>query len=220
MARHMWDNAVLQGKNSLLFVEGMDDVRFFNAFLAHLKKDSIQVSAVGGKDEFRKALRAVKNARNFDKLRSLAVLRDSDKKPQSALQSLRNSVKASGLPNPMNVGAQAGTHPISVYIELVPGTEQAGSLETLLWEMLSDSEQECIGKYLGCMSRLCEVRNMDKSRLYSYLAAGPMPDCHSDGNGAERRAHAGLRLGESAEKGVWDWEAPALRRIKELLEAL
>lgn len=220
MAKHMWNNEVLLGKNSLLLVEGVDDVRFFNAFLMYLKKDSIQVSAVGGKDEFRKALKPVKNARNFNKLESLAVLRDSDKKPQSALQSLRNSVKAAGLPNPVNVGVQAGTHPISVYIELVPGTGQAGSLETLLWELLPDSEKECIGKYLDCMSQLCEVRNMDKSRLYAYLAAGSTPDCCSGGNGATRRTQAGLRLGESAEKGVWDWEDPALRRIKGLLEVL
>ena len=220
MARYMWDNVVLQGKNSLLFVEGMDDVRFFNAFLTYLKRDSIQVSAVGGKDEFRKALRSVKNARNFDQLKRLAVIRDSDAYPQRALQSLQGAVKAAGLPEPVDVGAQAATHPISVHIELVPGTGQAGSLETLLWELLPDSEKECIGKYLDCMSQLCEVRNMDKSRLYAYLAAGPMPDCCSEGNGAARRANAGLRLGESAEKGVWDWEDPALRRIKALLETL
>lgn len=220
MPRYRWNNELLLGKSSLLFVEGPDDARFFNAFLAYLQKGSVQVSAVGGKDEFRRALGFVKNARKFDQLECLAVIRDSDEYPQRALQSLQDGVRAAGLPEPVNVGAQAGTHPISVYIELVPGTEQAGSLETLLWELLLDSEKECIGKYLGCMSRLCEVRNMDKSRLYSYLAAGPMPDCDSDGNGEERRAHAGLRLGESAEKGVWDWEAPALRRIKELLEAL
>lgn len=38
MARHMWNNEVLLGKNSLLLVEGMDDVRFFNAFLMYLKR--------------------------------------------------------------------------------------------------------------------------------------------------------------------------------------
>ena len=209
MARYMWNNVVLQGKNSLLFVEGMDDVRFFNAFLTYLRKDSVQVSAVGGKDEFRKALRAVKNARQFGQLKRLAVIRDSDAHPQRALQSLQDAVRAAGLPEPVAVGAQADTHPISVYIALVPGTGQAGSLEILLWELLPDSEKECIGKYLGCMSQLCKVRNMDKSRLYAYLAAGPMPDCCSDGSGAARRANAGLRLGESAEKGVWDWEDPA-----------
>lgn len=220
MPRYRWNNELLLGKSSLLFVEGPDDARFFNAFLAYLQKGSVQVSAVGGKDEFRKALGSVKNARNFDQLRRLAAIRDSDEYPQRALQSLQDAVRAAGLPEPVNVGAQADTHPISVYIELVPGTGQAGSLETLLWELLPDSEKECIGKYLGCMSQLCEVRNMDKSRLYAYLAAGSTPDCCSDGNGATRRAQSGLRLGESAEKGVWDWEAPALCRIKGLLEAL
>lgn len=220
MPRYRWNNELLLGKSSLLFVEGPDDVRFFNAFLAYLRKDSVQVSAVGGKDEFRKALGSIKNARNVDQLKRLAVIRDSDENPQGALQSLQDAVKAAGLPEPVDIGTQADIHSISVYIELVPGIGQAGSLETLLWELLLDSEKECIGNYLGCMSQLCEVRNMDKSRLYSYLAAGPIPECCSDGNGAARRVKAGLRLGESAEKGVWDWEDSVLCRVKELLEAL
>lgn len=220
MPHYRWNNELLEGKSSLLLVEGPDDVRFFGAFLSYLGKDHVQVSAVGNKHEFRRVLQNLFKARRFDRLRCLGMIRDSDENPQGALQSLQDAVKAAGLPEPMDVGAQADMHSISVYIELVPGIGQAGSLETLLWELLLDSEKECIGKYLDCMSRLCEVRNMDKSRLYSYLAAGPIPECCSDGNGAARRVKTGLRLGESAEKGVWDWEDAVLCRVRELLEAL
>ncbi len=220
MPNYRWNNELPEGKSSLLLVEGPDDVRFFGAFLSYLDKDHAQVSAVGNKHEFRRVLRSLNKARNFDRLRSLGMIRDADDNPQGALDSLRNAVAAANLPEPRDVGVQAEPEQITVYMEIVPGSGQPGCIETMLWELLSVSERDCIDGYLECMSSLCRVRHIDKSRLYAYLAAGPDPNGHSDGNRVPRRAKEGLRLGEAAEKGVWDWESPVLRRIKEFLEVL
>lgn len=38
---------------SLLFVEGKDEVNFFDAFLKHLQSDSIQTRETGGRPSFR-----------------------------------------------------------------------------------------------------------------------------------------------------------------------
>lgn len=220
MPNYMWNNEVVEGKRSLLLVEGPEDVQFFGAFLSYLEKAHVQVSAVGGKGEFRRVLQTLRLARNFDGLRNLGVLRDADDNPQGAMHSLWSAVEAANLPEPRKVGSQAGHEWISVYVDVVPGPEQPGCFETALWEMLSAPERDCIGSYLECMSNLRQVRHIDKSRLYAYLAAGPDAKDHDNGDSVPRRAKAGLRLGEAAKKGVWNWESPALGRVKELLEVL
>ena len=89
-----------------------------------------------------------------------------------------------------------------------------------LFELISTSERQCIDTYLECMSALCEVHEIDKARLFAYLAVGSIPDMSEIDNEIPRRSRAGLRLGEAAEKGIWSWESPILGRIKALLEAL
>lgn len=220
MLNYRWNNELLEDKSSLLLVEGLDDVRFFGAFLSYLGKGYVQVSSVGSKHEFRRVLRNLNKARNFDRLRSLGMIRDADDNPQGALDSLRNAIAAANLPKPRNVGVQVQPEQISVYIEIMPGSGQPGCLETMLWDLLSVSERDCIDSYLECMSSLYQVRHIDKSRLYAYLAAGSDPKSHSGGDRVPRREKAGLRLGEAAEKGVWNWESPVLSRVKDLLEVL
>ena len=220
MPNYMWRREVLPGKNSLLFVEGLDDARFFASFLSYLKKEFVQVAAVGGKGEFRKALKSVELARNADKLRSIGVIRDSNDRPQDALKSLESAVEAAGLPKPIKVRTPPDPEQISVYVALVPGPETPGCLETMLFGVVSAPERECIDTYLECMSALCEVHEIDKARLFAYLAVGSIPDIPKTGNGMPRRSRTGLRLGEAAEKGIWPWESPILGRVKALLEAL
>ena len=220
MPSYRWNNEVLADKSSLLLVEGLDEVRFFDAFLSYLGKEHVQVSAVGGKGEFRRVLRTLRLARNFDQLNNLGVIRDADDNPQGAMHSLRSAIEAANLPKPRRVGSRVDRERISVYVDVVPGPEQPGCLETVLWETLSVPERECINSYLECMSTLRQVRHIDKSRLYAYLAAGPDSKGHGDGDSVPRRVKAGLRLGEATEMEVWHWESPVLRRVKELLEVL
>ncbi len=86
------------------------------------------------------------------------------------------------------------------------------------WEMLSVSEWDCIDNYLECMSTLHQVRHIDRSQPYAYLAVGSVPKEHGGCDKVPRRKKVVLRLGEAAEAGVWNREFPVLRRIKELLE--
>ena len=48
-SQYHFDNA---RSDSLLLVEGIDDARFFAAFLKSLGIDHVQIAAVGGKDNF------------------------------------------------------------------------------------------------------------------------------------------------------------------------
>ena len=54
----------------LLLVEGIEDARFFRAFLRWLGKIDVQIAHVGGKDEFRPFL--INILRNAQSLRSVA----------------------------------------------------------------------------------------------------------------------------------------------------
>ena len=67
-------------RDAVLLVEGIDDARFFEAFLGWLGKvDDVQVAQVGGKDRFRQFLDGpLKRANNFPRLRRLGIIRDAD----------------------------------------------------------------------------------------------------------------------------------------------
>ncbi len=89
-------------RDAVLLVEGIDDARFFEAFLKRLgKDDAIQIAQVGGKNKFGRFLTGtLKRAENFYRLRRLGLIRDADESAQAAFNSLRGALTDSGLPEP------------------------------------------------------------------------------------------------------------------------
>ncbi len=72
----------------------------------------------------------------------------------------------------------------------------------------SDPAVDCVDRYFECLRETNRVPKdswLAKARLHAYLASRERPD---------------LRLGEAAEKGIWDFEADVFRPLKDLLELL
>lgn len=200
-------------RETLLLVEGIEDARFFNVILHRLKRDNVQIARVGGKNNFRPFLTSIlSKSDNFSRLRRLGIVRDADLSAESTLRSLRDALDAAHLPVPSQAWEVEAGDRLRVSLAILPDDSSQGNLEDLCLRSIEDSpESTCVEQYVGCRegagSQIVEYK-ISKARVHTYLAVG------KDG------ADPGLRLGEAAEAGVWDWEDPAFRRIIDFLRSL
>ena len=194
-------------KPVLLLVEGTGDARFFTALLNRLGRDDVQVWSVGGKDKFRPFIASLPSLPNFASLNSLNVIRDADDNPGAAFQSVRDALRDAGFPGPSSAFGKAENDALSASVAIIPDADSPGSLEDLCWRSIEGlTEAGCIEEYMECLGRDKIARNrLSKTKIYALLAVGDRP---------------GLRLGEAAESGVWNWDSAAFRQIAEYLSGI
>ena len=198
---------------TLMLVEGNDEIRFFNAFLNFLNIEQVQIASVFGKDNFAPFLKnSVVAARNFPELRRLILVRDADDDARAAFQSLGSALTAVGLPVPAGPFLSWATGHPSVSIAILPDGNSRGNLEDLCLRSIQDGGEnsaalDCVERYLDCrgVPPGAESGQTSKARLHSYLAVADEP---------------GRRLGEAADAGVWDWNSTALRPVADFLRRL
>ncbi len=194
--------------DALLLVEGIDDARFCAALLRHLNKPDVQIAAVRGTANFRPFLSNVlARSDNLTRLRRLGIVRDADASAASSFQSLRDALANANLPAPSSPWQPAQTGNLSVSVAILPDGASPGTMEDLCLRSIADRpESPCIDQYIVCLSAAgVPDRQLGKTRLYAYLAAGNEP---------------GRRLGEAADAGVWDWTAPAFAQVAQFLSSL
>ena len=200
-------------QESLLLVEGIEDARFFTAIAHQLNRTDLQIVTVGGKDNFRSFLvSTLLKSDNFTRLRRLGIVRDADSSAQSTLQSLQNALVHAQLPTPSQAWAPEQAGHLTVSLAILPDGSSQGNLEDLCLRSIEKSpDSTCVDQYVKCRvnagAQIADNR-LAKSKVYAYLAVG------RDG------ADPGLRLGEAAEAGVWDWEDSAFQRIVDFLQNL
>ncbi len=191
----------------LVVVEGADEEHLLGALMAHMGVTGIEIHNVRGKDNFRNRLRALVQAPDFAEVKSLAIIRDADADAASALQSLRDSLIAVSLPAPTASLQLAGTNP-GVVVLILPHGQGSGTLEDVcLASVASDPVMPCLDEYLKCIQGqvLEGPNNLSKARLQAFLAS---------------RRRPGLRLGEAAHQGYWQWEHEAFGPLKQLLRMI
>ena len=198
---------------SLLLVEGIEDARFFTAIAHRLNRIDLQIVTVGGKDNFRSFLvSTLLKSDNFSRLRRLGIVRDADCSAQSTLQSLQNALVHAQLPAPSQVWVPKQAGHLTVSLAILPDGSAQGNLEDLCIRSIGNSsESTCVDQYVECrVSAGVQIANnrLAKSKVHAYLAVG------------RDTADPGLRLGEAAEAGVWDWNSPAFQRIIDFLQNL
>ena len=202
----------IEGK-ALLLVEGADEVRFFRAFLGRLEIDHVQIASVSGKDNFAPFLKnTLVNSPNYPLLERLTLVRDADESAQSAFQSLQSALLGAALPVPSEPFLTWADGQPSVSVAILPDGGSSGCLEDLCLQSLrhnanGDTVMACVDQYLSCRSEPPVVGSgrYSKSRLHTFLAVGERP---------------GLRLGEAADAGIWDWESPVLQPLADFLRGL
>src|SRR5207237_749829 len=204
-------------KPKLLLGEGMDEINFFNALLAHLSINDIQVDEYGGKYRMRAGLKALASRTGFDQVVSLVVTRDADHADdtddsaliiQRAFQSVTGALAHANLAIPTAPLVKAMGNPeVSVFI--LPDNQHAGMLEDVCLAAVSATEADCITTYFDCIeretSRAQLHRNISKSRIHAWLVTQNEPD---------------KRLGEAALASYLNWDHQAFDLLKQFLHQL
>ena len=194
---------------ALLLVEGIDDARFLDAFLKReLDRFDVQIAQVGGKDNFRPFIvNTLARADGLRNLRRLGVMRDADSSPTSAMQSLGAAFRDAALPVPSRPWETVQKGDLAVTVAILPDGTSPGDLEDLCLRSIDNQAMsECIERYIACAINTGAVTaQLSKARLFAYLAVGDVP---------------GLRLGEAADAGVWDWDSPAFTQLADFLRSL
>lgn len=191
----------------LLVVEGSDDERLFNALLRHIGVSGIQVLNAGGKDNIRQTLKVITQSTDYSKVSSIGVVRDADANAGSAFQSVRDALRDANLPvhdAPLSL-VEGG---IRVAVLIVPHGKPSGAIEDVCLESVAgDAAMGCVQDYLSCLNdnAIEQPNNLSKAKAQVFLAS---------------REHTGLRLGEAAEAGYWDFEHTAFEPFKRLLGML
>ena len=196
-------------QEKLLVVEGADDARLFNALLSHIGVSGIQVVDAEGKDNIRQTLRVIRHSTDFSKVSSIGVVRDADANADGALESVRDALKAANLPSPDAPLSLAGDD-LRVAVLIAPHGKSSGAIEDVCLESVAgDAAMGCVHDYLNCIKdSVAEAErpnNLRKAKLQAFLAS---------------RERSGLRLGEAAEAGYWDFEHAAFDPFKRLLGKL
>ena len=207
--------------SKLLLVEGNDDRRFFGAMREHLGVTGIEIDSYNGKDKLRNDLAERVRNPDFQTVASLGIVRDADNSSQSAFESVRGSLRRADLPVPDAPATPIERDGLRVSVLILPPDDDKGELENVCLNSIeSAADLQCVETYFDCLSKvepLISANHLAKARLHSYLAAGPV--YATQGNESARR-RPGLRLGEAAEAGVWDWSSPAFDRVVEFLRNL
>lgn len=192
----------------LLVVEGADDARLFNALLSHIGVSGIQVLNAGGKDNIRQTLRVITRSPGFSAVSSIGVVRDADVNADSALQSVQGALKAAGLPAP-DASLSSVEDGIKVVVVLIaPHGKPSGAIEDVCLESVAgDAAMGCVKGYFSCLNDngVEQPGNLPKAEAQAFLASRERP---------------GLRLGEAASAGYWDFEHTAFEPFKRLLGML
>ena len=105
-------------KAKQLLVDGDDADCFFSTLLKNLKIKDIQIQNYGGNDELKGFLKQFRIAPGFlDKVECIGIVRDAEKNPKSAFQSISGFLKMANLPVPKKPLEITNTQPrVSVFI--------------------------------------------------------------------------------------------------------
>lgn len=238
-------------KSRLLLVEGEDEVAFFGAFLEHLGLEDVQPYPVGGTSKFRSELTAgVLKAPNYEVVTRIGIVRDADRDPDAALDSILGTLEETILPVPDETGIFVGEDP-GVGILILPGQQRKGMLETLCLDSVNDHEiLGCVDEYFDClhehrdeipsnvakarMRTFLQSRNWYETQLYAEIRNCIESKLDEDITIDEKTASANeaartylasqskpdLDVGRAAEAGYWNFDHEAFDHVRNFLVRL
>lgn len=191
----------------VLLVEGNDAFQFFKALLSHLNLlCEIEIRNFGGVDDL-DYLNTLKITDGFDRVSSLAIIRDAEINALSAFESVCSTLRETGFDVPRKpMALTEGSPKISIFI--LPDCINDGSLETLCLQTVgNDLAILCVDDFFTCIKNngLRLPINMEKARLHAFLSSRQRPN---------------LLLGQAAHVGYWPWSHTVLDSLKEFLNRI
>lgn len=197
----------------VLLVEGMDAKMFCIWALQAYKLEDIEVHDFGGITNLNGYMQTIKNLTGFDMVHTLGVIRDSEMDSEGAVRSIKRAFRDADLKVPSAALQWASDSEIKTGFMLLPGDDSLcdevgkGALEHLCLGAISNKALlECVDEFTDIVkTRDIPLSHEHKTRLHSYLAITP---------------YVGMKIGEAAKAGAWDWEHVALRDFRTFLESM
>lgn len=205
-------------KPYLLLCEGRDAEGFLINYLNSnaLKQDlmfsnEIQVFDFGGNENLTNFLMNLKNMDKFDRVTSIAVIRDAEKDYDKACREIIRSLTKCGFESPETNGTWSrDDNGLKVGFMLFPLNYDAGTLEDLCLQILSEdrgnSVISSIDEFLDTMESFYgrSYRRKHKNKLHTYLSSSDK--------------YVAMPLGMASSAGAFDWSNDKLKNLKSFLK--
>ena len=200
----------------LLLVEGADAYYFFIWACQAFSVNDVQVMDFGGITNLTAYLKTLPLLFGYEQVTAIAIARDAENDPLSAVSSVKQSLRQASLPIPNESFEFTGSSPRVAFM-ILPGFETGagasqillqGTLEDLCLEILKDrSNLECVDSYIECLqSKGSEINRLHKTKLHSCLAG--------------KNDFVGLKIGEASRAGAWDWNHKRLDKFKAIITTM
>ena len=204
-------------KNHLILCEGRDAELFLINYLeskelAHDQRfpNEIQVLDFGGNENLSNFLLNLKNMDGYERVTSIAIIRDAEKDYDKACREVQTSLQKCGFVSPEVSGSWACDDTgLRVGFMLFPLNEEAGTLEDLCIMILSEKNNKpilsSVDSFLSEMESVYErnYRRKHKNILHTYLSS------------TDR--YVTMQIGLAASAGAFDWGSAELVPLERFL---
>ncbi len=193
-----------------IIVEGNDEIRVFKSLSKCLNIQDLEVQHYGGTPKLRQFLKTFRSLSDFRLVRSLAIVADANSNRNGREQRIQGALSNAGLPVPPRPLEAVSNGDLKVAYLVVPHNVEGTMIEDVCLDSVkTDPAMECVDLYFECISQ-AEMQGprevwMSKARVHAFLASRDRPD---------------LRLGEAAEKGIWEFDTDAFLPLKDLMSIL
>lgn len=199
---------------NLLLAEGADMCGFCKWAVRAYRLTGFQVIDFEGNRQFRTKLRTLKEITGFERnAKAIVVVRDAETSASAEADSIRGALRDADFQVPAKAFEIANGDPRTAFV-LFPGLNEAGKLfpagtleDLCLATAKSPQILACVDSFLLCCKEAgADMRRPHKMKLHAYLAG--------------QDKFVGMKIGEAAAAGAWNWDHPKLKPFKELLRQL
>ena len=213
-----------EGCKHVILCEGRDELLFLVYYLnsRELKQvdkeysESVQVFDFGGIGQLASFVKAFSNMNHFSEIESILIVRDAEKSVNSAIGSIGSALKKSGMPVPSSAGAwesdENGSKRVAYLLfPSLSKTSKEGTLEDLCIDIIKDEHKsiEVLSECDSAMNNLLakgvrEFPRPFKTKMHSFFALTDL--------------FVGMKIGEAAKAGAFNWASEKLEGLKQLLK--
>lgn len=206
-------------KEKLILAEGQD-VKWFciHSLEKYREHDDTQVFDFGGIKELTKYLKMLLLLPKFNSVKSILIIRDAENNAEGAISSIKTSLEKNRLPCPKYpyTYIHGGNNKLKLAFAILPGTMNGdkyenGALEDLCMGAIQENTKNIIKPIESFIAEVESVEDQllthkHKSKLHIYLAT--------------QNDYVGLKIGEAARAGAWNWNHPVMSKLKTIIHEL
>ena len=210
-------------KKCLIFCEGIDEY-FFLIYWLNSKalaneegfSRDIQVVNFGGNSDLSDTLQSYRLVENFSSVTHLMIIRDAEQDSHAATQSIQSALHSAGLTAPDSPAKWCfdSANEIHIGFLLFPQlTAQpvSGTLEDLCVQILAGNDaHDYLAEITPFLQNISACHGSfthpHKTKLHTYFSVSDK--------------FTGLKIGESAKAGAFDWDNPKLDPLKDFVRCM